>query len=217
MLDTGENMKKRNESIVLPILAAVFLALQLMLFGCVQGQQGQTLSPAQQNGMPVDLTGVNLKLGLSAVYFFEKYGHTDEIPKSEAGIAKFGRPGPPILKLDHQFEKGEVFDSGTNQKVGVLMRGFLQLDKPGEYVFQAKSNDGFQLYIDGALVVSDPGVHGDRLSDEGRFRVDQGGMFPVEIRYFQRKGTAMLQLFWKQPGSAHFSIVPGTAYVHRAE
>ena len=211
-------MSTRNVSVFVPgmiLLSAVFV-VHFMLSGCVHIQkQQESLMQGKQDGLPADLAGKNLMLGLSAVYFFDKYKHTDEMPKTAEGIVKFGRPGPPILKLDHQFNKGEVFESGRSDKVGILMRGYLNLDRPGEYTFQAKSNDGFQLYIDGNLVVSDPAVHGDRLSDEGRFKVAQGGMFPVEIKYFQRKGTAMLQLFWKQPGSAHFSIVPGTAYSHR--
>ncbi len=212
-------MNKRSVSLSIPgILLSAAFVLHLMLFGCVQSQkQAESLMQGKRDGLPVNLAGENLQLGLTAVYFLDKYSHTDEMPKSEESIVKYGRPGPPIMKLDHQFGKGEVFDSGSNQKVGVLMRGYLQLDRPGEYTFQAKSNDGFQLYIDGNLIVSDPAVHGDRLSEPGRFRVVQGGMFPVEVKYFQRKGTAMLELFWKQPGSVHYSIVPGTAYSHRPE
>jgi hypothetical protein len=148
------------------------------------------------------------------VYFNDKFRHIDEMPKTETGIAKYGLPGPPILILDHKFGKGNVFESGRSQEVGVLMNGLLHLDKPGKYFFQAMSNDGFQLFIDGNLIVSDPGVHGDRLSESGQFEVVKGGMFPVEIKYFQRKGTATLSLYWQPPGTTSFATVPAGAYLH---
>ena len=184
------------------------------LTGCSQFQVHQPPQSAKQDGLPVNIKGVQLKQGLSVVYFNDKFRDIDEMPKTETGIAKYGHPGPPILKLDHKFGKGNVFESGRSHEVGVLMNGLIHLDKPGKYLFQAMSNDGFQLFINGNLIVSDPGVHGDRLSESGQFEVVKGGMFPVEIKYFQRKGTATLSLYWQPPGTTFFAIVPGGAYLH---
>jgi len=196
----------------------VVLVLNVFLIGCVQtGKQPPPLQAGKQDGLPVNVNGENLKRGLAVVYFDNKFRHIKEMPKSEESIVKFGRPGAPILKLDHQFGKGEVFESGKKEAVGMLMRGYLHLDRPGKYLFQALSNDGFELYIDGNLIVSDPKVHGDRLSETGQFNVERGGMFPVEIKYFQRKGTAALRLFWQPSGASMYTIIPGSAYSHLAE
>lgn len=196
------------------ILLAVFM-MSSYLTGCVQaGKESATIEAGKQDGLPVDLQGKNIKQGLKTLYFFEKYRNVDDMPKSKESVVKYGRPGSPIMKLDHEFGKGNVFDSGRSTEVGVLMTGLLHFDKAGTYLFQAKSNDGFQLFIDGNLIVSDPGVHGDRLSEPGKFKVAQGGMFPVKIKYFQRKGTATLQLFWQAPGKKNYSIVPSAAYSH---
>jgi len=191
------------------------LILFALLAGCAQqATQEQTLQSGKQDGLPMDIMGGQLQGGLSVVYFNNKFKHIDDMPKSKQAIAKFGVVGPPVGTLDHQFGKGQILDSGRSTEVGVLMNGLIHLDKPGTYLFQAMSNDGFQLYIDGNLIVSDPGVHGDRMSENGRFEVAKGGMFPVEIKYFQRKGTATLSLYWQPPGSDTFSIVPGSAISH---
>ena len=196
----------------------VVLVMHAFLIGCVQtGKQPQALQTGKQDGVPVNVEGENLKRGLAVLYFDNKFRHIKEMPKSEKSIAKFGRPGLPILKLDHQFGKGEVFESGKKEAVGMLMLGYLHLDRPGKYLFQALSNDGFELYIDGNLIVSDPKVHGDRLSEPGQFNVDRGGMFPVEIKYFQRKGTAALRLFWQPSGASMYTIIPSSVYSHLAE
>lgn len=185
------------------------------LIGCVQTEtQTLPLKSGKQDGLPVDVHGENLKQGLAVIYYHDKFNHIDDMPKSEKSIAKYGRPGQPILLLDNQFGKGQVFDSGKRQEVGMLMRGYLHLDRPGKYLFQALSNDGFQLFIDGNLIVSDPGMHGDRLSEPGQFNVVRGGAFPVEIKYFQKKGTAALKLFWQPAGASFYSIVPSGVYSH---
>jgi hypothetical protein len=196
----------------------VVLVLNILLIGCVQtGKEPLSLQSGKQDGLPVDINGKNIKRGLTVVYFDNKFRHIKEMPKSEESIIKFGRPGAPILKLDHQFGKGEVFESGKKEAVGVLLRGYLHLDRPGKYLFQALSNDGFELFIDGNLIVIDPKVHGDRLSETGEFNVERGGMFPVEIKYFQRKGTAALRLFWQPSGASFYTIIPSSVYSHLEE
>lgn len=213
----GDFMKRHaiHRSLWFFLCICAFLILSSFLAGCARDDMATgTMQKGKSDGMPAGIEGKNLKRGLKAIYLYDKYKNISDMPTTERGIAKFGRPAPPILQLDHEFHKGNVFESGRSTEIGVLMTGYLHLDKPGEYVFQAKSNDGFQLIIDGDLVVSDPGVHGDRLSDPGRFFVKQGGMFPVEIRYFQRKGTATVKLYWQIPGTNSFSIVPSVAYLH---
>lgn len=211
-------MKKRIESLRSRhcfLSCCSILILFALLAGCAQhAMQAQALQSGKQDGLPVDITGGQLQGGLSVVYFNDKFKHIDDMPKSKQAIAKFGIVGPPVVTLDHQFGEGQILDSGRTTEVGVLMNGLIHLDKPGTYLFQAMSNDGFQLYVDGNLIVSDPGVHGDRMSETGRFEVAKGGMFPVEIKYFQRKGTATLSLYWQPPGSTGFSIVPGSAISH---
>lgn len=197
---------------VVTLLMVGVIALAAAGCGQLAIQAGDT-EVHESDGLPANIVGT-LQPGLATVYFFEKFRSIDDMPKSERGIDKFGQQGSPIFKLDHRFGDGEVFDSGRSQKVGILMRGFMQLDKPGTYLFQARSNDGFEMAIDGQTVVSDPTVHRDRLSDPGSFKVIRGGYFPVEIRYFQRKGTATLELYWQPPDAAAYSIVPAEVYVH---
>lgn len=197
------------------LLLSCLLAMLVTSCGQLSGTAGEPAA-RQSDGMPVQVSG-ELKPGLATVYFFEKFGHIDEMPRTDRGIDKFGQPGTPIFKLDNRFGDGDVFDSGRRQKVGILMRGFLKLDLPGTYQFQANSNDGFAMAIDGDTVVSDPTVHSDRLSEPGNFNVVKGGFFPVEIRYFQRKGTATIELYWQPPGSNSYSIVPAEVYFHTVD
>jgi len=196
------------------ILFVFLLVVSGIMFGCAGLKVSEHSQKAIQTGLPADVRASQLTPGLSVIYFHDKYRHIKQMPEGKR-IAKYAHPGPPIMKLDNQFGRGKVFDSGRSQGVGMLMSGFFHLEQPGAYQFQSNSNDGFRMFINGNIVVDDPTVHVDKLSDPGRFEVKEGGWFPVTLKYFQRKGTATLQLFWQPPGTSDFVIVPETVYYHQ--
>ena len=209
-------MNKSNWlNLTLPWFIVCFLAVFAQ--GCSKPVAEDNTQRAQQSQYPAKVSGQLLKPGLSVIYFHDKYRHVKEMPKGKDSIAKYGYPGEPILKIDNRFGIGEVFDSGRSEAVGMIMSGFLHLEEPGMYQFQANSNDGFQLFINGDLIVNDPKVHPDKLSDPGKIEVIKVGWYPVELKYFQRKGTATLEMYWQPPGSDAFVIIPEKVYAHQSE
>jgi hypothetical protein len=143
--------------------------------------------------------------------FFSR--HLDSLP-SKTDPFKSGRPGKPIRVLDREFGRTEVFDSGTNRGIGMRMEGLLHLSRPGIYRFQALSNDGIRVYLDGRRIIDDPDVHGNRLSDIATVEIANPGWHPLKVEYFQRKGTAAIMLYWQPPESSALSIIPAQAYGH---
>ncbi len=206
---------KRNGWLIGVISGCLYVMLTTLLSGCAQNGTEEAL-PAQQHKLnyPAEVVAEQLEPGLSVIYFHDKYSHIKDMPTGKR-IAKYAHPGPPVLKIDHRFGRGKVFESGRSQAVGMIMSGFFYLEKPGKYQFQANSNDGFQLFVNTNLVINDPKVHPDKLSDPGTIEVVKGGWFPVELKYFQKKGTATLELYWMQPGSNTFTIIPERVYAHQ--
>jgi hypothetical protein len=125
-----------------------------------------------------------------------------------------GVPGEPIHMIDHQFGSGEVFGSGENQGVCVQMQGYLTFEKTGIYQIKANSNDGIQVFLDNKMILNDPDVHAARFTPAAEMEIRQPGHYAVLVRYFQRKGTATLEMYWKTPGSETFDIIPAMAYSH---
>lgn len=158
-----------------------------------------------------------LKPGLSVFYIFKFFRHIDEMPPHERA-REMGRPaakpGQPVLQLNHQFDKGPVFDSGENRGVGVYMNGYLRLSQPGRYIFRARSNDGIRIFINDQMIINDPDVHGERFSNRGIVDIKQAGWYDLKLQYFQRKGSAMLKLYWKIPGANARVIVPAEVLAH---
>jgi len=198
----------------------VFLAILTTcnLFGCSKPPEKQIQLPPPlriQVSAPAPVSAADLSPGLAVIYLDKFYRKIEQMPNLSTAISK-GRPGKPILQLNHQFGKdGLVFDSGEKTGVGMVMTGYLHLAKPGKYSFQALANDGIEFVLDQKLLFEDPTVHKDRLSPIGIADVASGGWYPLTLRYFQRKGTATLKLYWQPPGATEFSILPEEIYAHK--
>ena len=171
--------------------------------------------PIRVSGIgPAPIAAAELIPGLEPRYYIEFFErHLDRLPAGESSQYPSFK-GKPILELNHQFGKKEVFDSRTGRGVGIRMTGFMNFAAQGVYELQALSNDGIILLMGGKLTLNDPEQHSDRLSNVGIVTIDEPGWYPVVIEYFQRKGTAALKLFWKTPGTATMVPVPAQMYAH---
>ena len=186
--------------------------LLLLVCGCAISQSEERKTDTTSLTDPA--TTAELQPGLAVVYIFKMYRNVDQIPIGRAAL-RMGRQGEPVLLLDHSSGKEEtVFASGRGQGVAMVMDGFLRLKKAGTYRWQAMANDGIRLSINGTMMFEDPAVHKDRLTPIGLLTVDKPGDYPVNITYFQRKGTAALKLYWQPPGTEEFSLVPAQVYLH---
>ena len=151
--------------------------------------------------------------GLSVVYFYKKIRHIDEM-SNDQWTAKNGLPGEPIPIIAHQFGNGEVFGSGERQGVCVQMQGYLNFKEPGIYLIKANSNDGIRVFLDNKMILNDPDQHSARFTSKAEIEIKQPGHYSILVRYFQRKGTATLEMYWKTPATESFDIIPAMAYSH---
>ena len=202
-------MQKTSETITGISQWLLFPVLLLFLSSCAGNPADKTAAEAGQAAVPV-----GSQPGLSVVYIFKMYRNVDQIPTGRAAL-RMGRQGEPVLILDHSSGKEEnVFASSRSQGVAMVMDGVLHLEKAGTYRWQALANDGIRLFINGTMIFEDPAVHKNRLTPIGILEVEQPGDYPVNIIYFQRKGTAALKLYWQPPGTAEFSLVRARVYGH---
>lgn len=182
--------------------AGLFLAL--VVLGACGGREQPVAAPLVVSESP--------EQGLAAYYYYGFYRHIAHMPSNESMVSK-GTAGKPVPYVNHQF-KGNIFDSTAPKGVGVLLSGYLKMAAPGKYRFQAVSNDGVKVTVNGQEVVFDPSVHSDRLSNIGSLVVEKPGWYPLTVKYYQRKGTARLELYWQTPGVDDFEIIPAAAYGH---
>ncbi len=95
----------------------------------------------------------------------------------------------------------EGFPTPETQSVvenfAIRFRGELAIDTPGRYTFGLYADDGAKLYVDGALVVDNDGVHPAR-GKQGHI-VLTAGIYPVEIHYFQGPREFIALQWYYQP------------------
>ena len=89
--------------------------------------------------------------------------------------------------------------------------GFVRVPASGLYTFYVTSDDGAELSVDGALVVSDPVPHSAR-ERSGSIALEAGWR-PVELLYYENRSLAVLSLSWSGPGLAK-AVVPASALRH---
>jgi len=151
--------------------------------------------------------------GLSVIYYSKKIRYIDEMPDSN-WMTTNGTPGEPIPMIAHKFGNGEVFGSGKSREICVQMQGYLNFMETGLYRIKANSNDGIHVFLDNKKILDDPDVHAARFTPEAEIEIRQPGQYAVLLRYFQRKGTATLEMYWKTPEAESFDIIPAMAYSH---
>jgi hypothetical protein len=172
-------------------------------------EQEQPLSPQRADPQPKD---GELSDGLAASYWKIYVRDIKEIADF-VGRRK-AKAGPPIAKLDYQVGQGNALTSGLSDGVGAEIKGYIKLDKPGIYRFLANSNDGIRIKLDDALLLEDPDVHGDQMTNWAEVNITEPGWYDFYLLYFERKGTSTLQFFWKAPDADDYDIVPETAFAH---
>jgi hypothetical protein len=153
-----------------------------------------------------------LQPGLAVSYVADYFRDVAEMMGME------GTPGPDLVNIDNLPQRNRpVLTSEKSMGVGAFIRGLIKLDQPGTWTFLVNSNDGVQMAIGGQHVFADPGVHSDTMSPPILVEVTEPGWHQLDIDYFQRKGTAALQLFWMRPDGSAEEIVPAEAFAHLAE
>ena len=155
-----------------------------------------------------------LKPGLAVNYHMGRFQTLAEM-MGIVGHAQ-GDKGAPLPMLNYQGAEGTtVMTSDRHDMVGAIIRGFIKFPQPGTYVLKVMSNDGISIDIGGQNIFEDGSVHITDYSDGLPVKIDTAGWYPLNIKYFQKKGGYALGLFWRTPaGAGSYVPVPAEMYAH---
>lgn len=103
------------------------------------------------------------------------------------------------------------FASSPGEHTALSYRGYVVAPRDELFRFALTSDDGSRLWIDGALVVDNDGLHGS-AEKRGAIALAKGP-HAIEVVWFNRTGGAELKLQWALPGEA-FAPVPASALKH---
>lgn len=153
-----------------------------------------------------------LEPGLAVQYYGAKFNDLDDMDD----WMKYddGKAGTPIPMLNYQVGTGNVLTATSEDFVGADIKGFINMDKPGRYTFMVHSNDGVYVAIGDKLIYEFPTVHGDTFSDEIVVEISEAGWYPIHVKYFEKKNTSTLELYWESPNGGDMDYVPAEAFAH---
>ncbi len=82
----------------------------------------------------------------------------------------------------------------------VEWKGFIDIPKSGEYVFETRSNDYSDLFIGGKQVLVNPGGGGGLARESGSIYLEKG-RHRIKLRYYESVHYSKMQFWWKTPSS----------------
>ena len=92
---------------------------------------------------------------------------------------------------------------------GLVISGFIKIDKPGEYNFYLNSDDGSKFSIDDKLLIDNDGPHSSRTASA---KTDlAAGKHKVEILFFEGAGSQNLSLEFEGAGVKRMPV-PASAF-----
>jgi hypothetical protein len=80
----------------------------------------------------------------------------------------------------------------------MVFEGDFEIERPGDYTFYLKSDDGSKLYVDDRLVVDNDGDH-SLLELQGAAKLT-AGKHRLRIEFFEAGAEAILELGVEGPG-----------------
>ena len=150
-----------------------------------------------------------IKPGLSVKYVVDRFNHIDEV--INAGGRMKNVPGDPLPILNYAVRAGAVLTNHNDDLVGAFIQGYIKIDKLGTYMFSVQHNVGLRLWIGDSTIYDPPFVTPDLFSPNLEVVAGQAGWHPIRIVYYEKKGTATLELYRQQPGAGSFKFVPAAA------
>jgi len=185
------------------------------------------------NGTPSQpvtiLAGIRNRFSQSKVVFVQGTGlvgpATKSIPTSalctDAACAEHGLKadyfsnmtleGPPLISrtdasVDFAWTDGAVSPQLPN-KYSIRWTGVLVPPESGDYLLGFTGEDGFRVWLDGALVVEDWTLHRPANTETKQLHLEKGHPYSLKIEYFQNIRIPEARLIWSLPGGEEAQAV----------
>lgn len=157
--------------------------------------------------------------GLAVEYLNQKFYTLQEIYNAKVAPVR-GEPIPILDQLskidpltDEPVKGVKVLTSDRSMLVGAFIRGMIHFKDAGDWTLYLVSNDGVRFWVGGVKLWEDPEIHWDRESDPLELVIPEAGWYEFKLDYYQKKGSAALQLLWTPPGGEKV-VVPAEALAH---
>jgi len=89
--------------------------------------------------------------------------------------------------------------------------GSFQAPTTGAYRLRTRSDDGVRLWVNDVLVINNWTDHGATTNTSSVVNLVAGQRYSIRLEYYERGGSAVMQLSWLTPGSGAYVTIPAAA------
>ncbi|MBN1411007.1 MAG: discoidin domain-containing protein [Spirochaetales bacterium] len=104
----------------------------------------------------------------------------------------------------------DISARNVNDYFGFRFTGYISITTAGTYTFYTSSDDGSKLYINGAQIVNNDGLHGAQ-EQSGTVSLSTGN-HAIEVTFFEKGGGELLEVRYQGPGIAKQFIPDSVLY-----
>lgn len=112
-----------------------------------------------------------------------------------------------VSTVNFNWGSGNVLDTARADQVIVHFTGYFMPTASGTYQFGTTTDDGSMLTINGTTVVNAWREQGPTFWS-GSVALTAGQAVPLDFWYYENGGGAVAQLYWVNPASGNWEIVP---------
>ena len=142
--------------------------------------------------------------GLSASYNYGRFSKiADFASRSPAKVTKVSN-----INFTNSYWR-EFANSGAAHNVGAKFSGYLYIPIAGNYKFILSSDDGSKLYINGAQVINNDGLHS--YTQKTAVVNLPAGFHPIRCEYFEAGGNHGCILQWEGPSRVR-QVIPASYF-----
>lgn len=127
-----------------------------------------------------------------------------DLPSSLVAVIDRVSGNSPIINFgagsDGYFASDAPFPGGSGDDLAMRARGFLEVPQPGVIALFVNSDDGFRSGV-GATTLRVAGIKGQSDMDSF-FLIDQPGLYPFEVIWFERGGAENFEIHHWTPQGA---------------
>jgi YVTN family beta-propeller protein len=96
----------------------------------------------------------------------------------------------------------------TADNYSVRWTGTVEASASGNFRFQTNSDDGVRVWINGTQVINNWTNHSATLNSTGNIALTANQRYTITVEYYERTGSAVMQLRWRLPGTTTYVAVP---------
>jgi len=113
--------------------------------------------------------------------------------------------------INYWWGNGKVLNSNKKDRVGLNISGFIKVPKSGNYKFRVRTDDGVRIKISDINIINSWRPQAPTYHESNNVELDLGS-YKFEVDWYEWGGHAVLQLYWKTPGSNSWEVIPKEAF-----